>query len=128
MNVCSGVMNKEPRLVGMLNNSVIGGGGSSGDPTSLLIEDTLLRSKWIEITGENKFVYQYSNPKLNNTYFIQVNPELSKEDQAKLEASQISQNIFMDSEVSKTVYNIYAESRPVIDIKVSILATNIKKG
>ena len=127
MNICSGVMNKEPRLVGMLNNSVISGGGDGGS-NSFLLEDTLLKNKWVEITGENKFIYQYSNPKLNSNYFIQVNPEVVGTDKQKLLESDISQNIFMDSEVSKTVYNIYASKRPAIDIKISILATNIKQG
>lgn len=127
MNICSGVMNKEPRLVGMLNNSVISGGGGGGS-NSFLLEDTLLKNKWVEITGENKFIYQYSNPKLNSNYFIQVNPEVVGTDKQKLLESDISQNIFMDSEVSKTVYNIYASKRPAIDIKISILATNIKQG
>lgn len=127
MNICSGVMNKEPRLVGMLNNSVISGGGGGGS-NSFLLEDTLLKNKWVEITGENKFIYQYSNPRLNSNYFIQVNPEVVGTDKQKLLESDISQNIFMDSEVSKTVYNIYASKRPAIDIKISILATNIKQG
>lgn len=127
MNICSGVMNKEPRLVGMLNNSVISGGGGGGS-NSFLLEDTLLKNKWVEITGESKFIYQYSNPRLNSNYFIQVNPEVVGTDKQKLLESDISQNIFMDSEVSKTVYNIYASKRPAIDIKISILATNIKQG
>ena len=127
MNICSGVMNKEPRLVGMLNNSVISGGGGGGS-NSFLLEDTLLKNKWVEITGENKFIYQYSNPRLNSNYFIQVNPEVVGTDKQKLLESDISQNIFMDSEISKTVYNIYASKRPAIDIKISILATNIKQG
>lgn len=119
-------MNSKPKLVGILNNSVIG----SSTPTSgnsILVEDKLLKSKWIEITGEEKFVYQYSNAKLNDNYFIQMTPDVSDTKRLEISKAGISQNIYMDSEVSKTIYNIYSKNRPTIDIKISILATNIKE-
>ena len=123
---CSSVLNREPRLVGILNNSVINKGGS-GEATSFIIEDTLIKSKWIKITEEDKFVYQYSNEKLNNNYFIQVTPDLTEEENLELSKAGIFQNIYMDSDVSKTIYNIYCKSKPTVDIKISILATNIGK-
>ena len=123
---CSSVLNREPRLVGILNNSVINKGGS-GEATSFIIEDILIKSKWIKITEEDKFVYQYSNEKLNNNYFIQVTPDLTEEENLELSKAGIFQNIYMDSDVSKTIYNIYCKSKPTVDIKISILATNIGK-
>ena len=121
---CPGILNKEPRLVGILNNSVINKGGT-GEATSFIIEDTLLKSKWIKITEEDKLVYQYSNPKLNSNYFIQVTPDVSEQDSVEIAKAGVMQNIYMDSDVSKTVYNIYCKVRPTVDIKISILATKI---
>lgn len=123
---CSGAFNKEPRLVGILNNSVINKGGSE-EATSFIIEDTLLKSKWINITGEDKLVYQYSNAKLNSNYFIQVTPDISESDMTEIAKSGIKQNIYMDSDISTTIYNIYCKTRPNIDIKISILATKIRE-
>lgn len=126
MNGCSGIVNREPKLVGMLNNSIIKSGGTGGGG-SLIIEDTLLKGKWIKITEENKFVYQYSNPQLNSNFFIQITPDVSEDQEEDLLKAEIFQNIYMDSEVSKTIYNIYSKNIPAIDIKISILATNIGK-
>lgn len=123
---CSGAFNKEPRLVGILNNSVINKGGT-GEATSFIIEDILLKSKWIKITEEDKLVYQYSNPKLNSNYFIQVTPDVSEQDSVEIARAGVMQNIYMDFDISKTVYNIYCKTRPTIDIKISILATKIKE-
>ena len=121
---CPGILNKEPRLVGILNNSVINKGGS-GEATSFIIEDILQKQKWIKVTEENKFVYQYSNEKLNSNYFIQVTPDVSDQESVEIAKAGIMQNIYMDSDVSKTVYNIYCKERPSVDIKISILATKI---
>ena len=121
---CPGILNKEPRLVGILNNSVINKGGT-GEATSFIIEDTLLKSKWVKITEEDKLVYQYSNPKLNSNYFIQVTPDVSEQDSVEIAKAGVMQNIYMDSDGSKTVYNIYCKVRPTVDIKISILATKI---
>lgn len=121
---CSGMLNKKPRLIGILNNSVINKGGT-GETTSFIIEDTLLKSKWIKITEEDKLVYQYSNPKLNSNYFIQVTPDVSEQDSVEIAKAGVMQNIYMDSDVSKKVYNIYCKVRPTVDIKISILATKI---
>lgn len=122
---CPGILNREPKLVGILNNSVINKG--TGVSSSLLIEDTLLKTRWIKITGEDKFVYQYTNPQLDNNYFIQVTPDISEQDRIEIAKSEIMQNIYMDADISKTVYNIYCKVRPTVDIKISILATNIGK-
>ena len=126
MNTINGMTNSRPKLVGILNNSILG----NSTPTSgnsILIEDKLLKSKWIEVTGEGKFIYQYSNEKLNDNYFIQMTPDVSDTERLEISKAGISQNIYMDSEVSKTIYNIYSKNRPTIDIKISILATNIKE-
>lgn len=122
---CQGILNREPRLVGILNNSVINKG--TGSSSSLLIEDTLSKTKWIKITGEDKFVYQYTNSQLNSNYFIQVTPDVTEQDSIEIAKAGILQNIYMDSDVSKTVYNIYCKAKPTVDIKISILATNIGK-
>jgi hypothetical protein len=122
---CPGILNREPKLIGVLNNNVINKG--TGVSSSLLIEDTLLKTKWIKITGEDKFVYQYTNPQLDNNYFIQVTPDISEQDRIEIAKSEIMQNIYMDADISKTVYNIYCKVRPTVDIKISILATNIGK-
>lgn len=121
---CPGILNREPRLVGILNNSIINKGGS-GEATSFIVEDTLQKQKWIKVTEEDKFVYQYSNEKLNSNYFIQVTPDVSDQESVEIAKAGIMQNIYMDSDVSKTVYNIYCKKRPSVDIKISILATKI---
>lgn len=121
---CPGILNREPRLVGILNNSIINKGGS-GEATSFIVEDILSKQKWIKVTGEDKFVYQYSNEKLNSNYFIQVTPDVSDQESIEISKAGIMQNIYMDSDVSKTVYNIYCKERPSVDIKISILATKI---
>ena len=36
---CPGILNREPRLVGILNNSIINKGG--GEATSFIVEDIL---------------------------------------------------------------------------------------
>lgn len=120
---CPGILNREPRLVGTLNNSIINKGG--GEATSFIVEDTLQKQKWIKVTEEDKFVYQYSNEKLNSNYFIQVTPDVSDQESVEIAKAGIMQNIYMDSDVSKTVYNIYCKERPSVDIKISILATKI---
>ena len=121
---CPGILNREPRLVGILNNSIINKGGG-GEATSFIVEDILQKQKWIKVTEENKFVYQYSNEKLNSNYFIQVTPDVSDQESVEIAKAGIMQNIYMDSDVSKTVYNIYCKERPSVDIKISILATKI---
>jgi hypothetical protein len=120
---CPGILNREPRLVGILNNSIINKGG--GEATSFIVEDILQKQKWIKVTEEDKFVYQYSNEKLNSNYFIQVTPDVSDQESVEIAKAGIMQNIYMDSDVSKTVYNIYCKERPSVDIKISILATKI---
>lgn len=120
---CPGILNRESRLVGILNNSIINKGG--GEATSFIVEDTLQKQKWIKVTEEDKFVYQYSNEKLNSNYFIQVTPDVSDQESVEIAKAGIMQNIYMDSDVSKTVYNIYCKERPSVDIKISILATKI---
>lgn len=126
MTNCPGILNREPRLVGILNNSILNK-GSGGEATSFIIEDILQKQKWIKVTEEDKFVYQYSNEKLNNNYFIQVTPDVSDQESIEIAKAGIMQNIYMDSDISKTVYNIYCKERPSVDIKISILATKIGK-
>lgn len=120
MDNCSGVLDRKTKLIGRLNNSVIGGG-------SLFLEDTLLMDNWIEVEEENRFVYQYSNPELNENFFIQINPIIGEEDEEKILEAGIFKDIFMDPEISNTIYNIYSTSKPAIDIKIFIIATNVKK-
>ena len=54
---CPGILNREPRLVGILNNSIINKGG--GEATSFIVEDTLQKQKWIKVTEEDKFVSNF---------------------------------------------------------------------
>ena len=114
------------RLVGILNNSVIEGSGGSGDSGSLLLEDTLLKSKWIKITEQNLFCYQYTNNQLNKNYFIQITPNIEETNKEELLNANIYPNIMMDIDNTSTVYNIYADSKPTIDINISVLATKLK--
>ena len=62
---------------------------------------------------------------MNSNYFIQVTPDVSDQESVEIAKAGIMQNIYMDSDVSKTVYNIYCKERPSVDIKISILATKI---
>lgn len=115
------IMNSQAKkLVGLLNNSRVGEDSNN----SFAIEDTLYSIQW-ESDQEN-FIYKYQNSLIDNSYYIQIIPKFTKEEKEAISEAGIDQNIIVDSEVSKTIFNIYAKKIPSIDINVTIIATKIK--
>lgn len=119
-------LDEKNSLIGILNNNIIS--KEINKSTSFIVEDILLENKWTKDTEQNNYIYKYNNTKLNDNYFIQIIPNILENESSEIIKAEILQNIYIDSDKSTKIYNIYSKNKPTIDIKISIFATTIERS